>query len=261
MKFIQISDLHIVPPGGVLYGLDPEQRLRECLADINDKHPDAECIVVTGDLADKGDEVSYAHLKDILGTADLPVHILIGNHDRRPNFLKVFPSAKTDPNGFVQFTVDTEAGRFVCLDTNDDVDRNIGVLCQKRLDWLSAEMYRAAGMPVYLFMHHPPFAVGIKRMDEIALQNVEDFADIVTGRDNVRHIFFGHMHRPISGSWRGIPFSFLPSMNHQVALNFVIEHRVPGSQEAPAYAVIFAEPESTIVHLHNFLDRTATFNL
>ena len=261
MKFIQITDLHIVPPGRELYGLDPEKRLRECLADINENHPDAECIMVTGDLADKGDEVSYAHLKDILGDAKLPLHILIGNHDRRPNFRKVFTSVVVDPNGFVQFTVDTGVGRFICLDTNDEVDRNIGVLCEKRLAWLRAEMDRAAETPVYIFMHHPPFAVGIKRMDQIALQNVETFAEIVTGHDNVRHLFFGHLHRPISGSWYGIPFSFLPSMNHQVALNFVIEHRVPGSLEPPAYAVVFAETNSTIVHVHNFLDRTATFNL
>ena len=261
MKFIQISDLHIVPPGGILYGLDPEKRLRECLADIEEKHAAAECIMITGDLADKGDEVSYAHLKAIIETAKLPIHILIGNHDRRPNFLKVFTSAETDPNGFVQFTVDTSAGRFIGLDTNDDVDRNIGVLCEKRLEWLSRELERAAGMPVYIFMHHPPFAVGIKKMDTIGLQNVESFADVVTGRDNVRHIFFGHLHRPISGSWRGIPFSFLPAMNHQVALDFVIEERVPGSHEPPAYGVVFVEADSTVVHLHNFLDRTGTFNL
>src|SRR5256885_8190549 len=34
-----------------------------------------------------------------------------------------------------------------------------------------------------------------------------------------RSLSFGHIHRPISGSWRGIPFSTLRGTNHQVALH------------------------------------------
>jgi hypothetical protein len=53
----------------------------------------------------------------------------------------------------------------------------------------------------------------------------------------------------------------LPGTNHQVALDFVVEDEVPGSHEPPAYAVVFAYADSTLVHLRNFADRTATFNL
>jgi hypothetical protein len=86
-------------------------------------------------------------------------------------------------------------------------------------------------------------------------------AEVLLEHGNVCHIFFGHLHRSLSGSWRGIPFSNLPGTNHQVALDFVVEDEVPGSHEPPAYAVIFAYADSTLVHLRNFTDRTATFNL
>lgn len=261
MKFIQITDLHLVPPGELNYGLDPEKMLRACLDDIAARHADAEFVIATGDLTQAGNERAYRLLKEILdGWRMLPVHLLIGNHDDRATFRRVFPSAPVDPAGFVQFTLDTSAGRFICLDTNEKGD-HWGLLSPERLEWLGRELARAGDAPVHLFMHHPPFNVGIRKMDTIALKNGQEFAALIAGHRNVRHIFFGHMHRPISGCWHGIPFSFLPAMNHQVALDFVIEDDVPGSHEPPAYAVVFVEPELTLVHLHNFLDRTATFNL
>ena len=42
MKLIQVSDLHFVPPGTLLLGLDPRARLAGAIADINRHHGDAE---------------------------------------------------------------------------------------------------------------------------------------------------------------------------------------------------------------------------
>jgi 3',5'-cyclic-AMP phosphodiesterase len=260
MKFVQITDIHLVAPGDRLYGLDPKERLESCIEDINNQHSDAELAVITGDLAHRGEERAYRLLNDLLKRLKMPTHLLIGNHDDRKGFQAAFPSAAKDPNGFVQFSLDTPAGRFIGLDTNDPTGHH-GTLCRERLDWLDAQLREAAGRPVYLFMHHAPFAVGLRKMDTIALKDNHPFADILTSRGNVRHIFFGHLHRSLSGSWHGIPFSNLPGTNHQVALDFVVEHVVPGSHEPPAYAVVFALPEATLVHLRNFSDRTATFNL
>jgi hypothetical protein len=79
------------------------------------------------------------------------------------------------------------------------------------------------------------------------------FSDVLLGRD-IRHIFFGHVHRPVSGSWRGVPFSALRGLNHQVWLDFSVSQGIPCSLEPPAYAVILIDADSTIVHLHDFLD-------
>lgn len=258
MKFLQVSDLHMTATGP-LYGLDPEERLRACIADINNRHADAAHVIVTGDLAHHGEEAAYRRLKAMLADLVPPAHLLIGNHDHRDTFRRVFDDAPCD-GGYVQFSLETAAGRFICLDTNDEGHHH-GLLGTERLAWLAREVESAGDAPVYLFMHHPPFPVGIRRMDAIALRDAEGFAAIVAGRSNVRHLFFGHLHRPISGTWKGVPFANLPGLNHQVALDFAIEDQVPGSHEPPAYAVVFAGPDRTIVHLHNFLDRSNTFNL
>lgn len=260
MKFIHVTDTHLVEPGTLLYGLDPFERLKLCIADINRYHADAAFAIFTGDLAHWGAPAAYEGLKAALRNLVLPRHLLLGNHDDRVNFLAAFPDSPRDADGFVQFTFDTPVGRFICLDSNEP-RVSWGALCDRRRAWLKAELSRAGDLPVYLFIHHPPFGVGIKRMDEIALQEPEKFAEAVAAGRNIRHLFFGHLHRPIGGSWRGIPITTMRGTNHQVALDFAMEGVVPGSHEPPAYAVVFAEPDLTVVHFHDFLDRTNTFVL
>ena len=260
MKFIHVTDTHLVEPGRLLYGLNPLERLELCVADINRNHGDAAFAIFTGDLAHMGHPLAYDALHATLGKLAMRQHLLLGNHDDRGNFLAKFKDSPRDDDGFVQFSFDTSVGKFVCLDTNEP-KVSWGWLCEKRLDWLVAELDRAGTQPVYLFMHHPPFPVGIKRMDEIALQEPERFARVVAGRRNIRHLFFGHLHRPIAGSWKGIPFTTMRATSHQVALDFVTSGVVPGSHEPPAYAVVFVEDGLTVAHFHDFLDQTNTFML
>ena len=93
-------------------------------------------------------------------------------------------------------------------------------------------------------MHHPPFNIGIPTLDRINLQ--EDklrIRQIVNDFPNIKHLFFGHVHRPVSGSWHGIPFSTLRGTNHQVQLDLKTEDYLSISHEPPAYCVILLEPQ------------------
>ena len=260
-KFIHITDTHFVPPGNVLYGLNPIDRLALCVADVNRNHADARFAIITGDLAHKGQPEAYEALKHELDKLAIPYHLLIGNHDDRVNFRATFPDAKCDANGFVQFIFDIGDGvTAVCLDTNEP-GKPWGSFCEVRAAWLRETLASIGGRPVIIFMHHPPFKVQLKRMDDISLLGPEQFTDAVAGCGNIRHLFFGHVHRPVAGSWRGIPISTVRATNHQVALDFVIEGRIMGSHEPPAYGVVLLEAEQMIVHMHDYLDRTNTFLL
>ena len=97
-KIIQITDIHFVSQGKRLHGLDPQERLCACIRDINTHHSDADLCVLTGDLAEKGDIEAYRSLRDCLNMLTIPCHLMIGNHDNRENFLKVFPNAPIDKN-------------------------------------------------------------------------------------------------------------------------------------------------------------------
>src|SRR5690606_17531611 len=103
--------------------------------------------------------------------------------------------------------------------------------------------------------HHPPFPIHIPCLDRISLLEPERFAPLVAGRGNIRHLFYGHVHRPVCGSWLGIPVSTMRGLNHQVPFDFATVDRVPKSHEPPAYAVAFIEADHVAVHFHDYLDR------
>jgi Icc protein len=257
MKLIQITDLHLVAPGKTLFDSDPRERLRLCLGDVVRCHADADLVVVTGDLAHNGEPAAYQVLRDALSAFPLPTRLLIGNHDSRVNFHACFPDAPSDEGGFVQSAIDTPVGRLVFLDTNEPGTHE-GRYCARRRHWLARQCDGAEGRPIYLFMHHPMGRIRYRPMDDLGLAERDAFRDALRGRD-VRHIFAGHVHRPISGSWGGIPFSTLRGLNHQVWLDFSVAEGIPSSLEPPAYAIILIDDDDVIVHLHDFLDRSPKY--
>ncbi len=253
MKFIHISDFHLSAPGSLLWGLDPHDRVDRCLSDIGRWHGDAEFCVITGDLTDKGEPDAYAWLAERLRHFSLKTFVIIGNHDDRTALCDGIPGVPRDPNGFIQYGHDTEAGRFLFLDTYKGPVSE-GQYCDKRLGWLEAELANAADRPVWLFMHHPPFDIGIHYMDRIKLEDHEPFAEVISRHPDVRHIFFGHVHRAVSVNWQGIPCSALPGINHQVPL----KRESVGtaySVEPPMYGVVLIDGRQTVVHFDACLDR------
>lgn len=260
MKFVHLTDLHLVPFGRRLYGLDPNERLRLAIADINRAHSDADFVLITGDLVHHGELAAYQALKEGLLNLALPYHLLLGNHDNRDIFRQAFPHVPVDQYGFVQKVLDTSEGVFVFLDTNQP-GTHAGWLCGDRLTWVDSTLAQYSDRPVYLVLHHPPLPLGIRCMDIIALTQQKALEDILVKHGNVRHMFFGHVHRPIHGTWKGIPFSVHRGLNHQVALTFGEAEGIPGTHEPPAYAVVTVQGTTTIVHVHDFLDVSPRFNL
>ena len=147
-------------------------------------------------------------------------------------------------------------GRFLLLDTVEH-GKNWGSYCEKRSAWLRSQLEKAGSKAAYLFMHHPPFNIGIPALDRISLrEDSKRIQKIVNDFSNIKHLFFGHVHRPVSGSWHGIPFTTLRGTNHQVQLDLKAEDYLPISHEPPAYCVIFLEPQQTTVHFHYYLDNS-----
>lgn len=251
MKLIHITDLHLVPPGQTLWGLDPFARFDAALNDIAAHHADASLCAITGDLTEKGEAAAYELLKERLARFPIATHLMLGNHDDRANYLKVFGGA--DSSGYVQHAITREGCRLIFLDTLKGPPSSAGLYDAPRREWLRTELAASRGMPVYLFMHHPPFDIGHALMDLIKLEDAEEFARLLLGHD-VRHIFFGHAHRTISGAWNGIGFSALPSLNHQLPLIGGSIDTVY-SDEPPMYAAVTISSGMTVIHSDAYLHR------
>lgn len=254
MKIIHLTDLHLSAPGVPVWGLDAHDRAGRVLDDIANRHGDALFCVISGDLANDTDPLAYRWLAGRLAGFPLPTVLMTGNHDDRAAMRAELPGLMDDGNGFVQGVRETAAGTFLFLDTHKHPTITSGQYCEARQSWLRARLDEASGRPVWIFMHHPPFDIGIPRMDRIRLEEADAFGEIVAAHD-IRHIFFGHVHRPIYVNWRGIPCTALPGTCHQIPL---IETS-PGafSDEPPMYGVVLIGDEGIVVDMDAPLHRRA----
>ena len=255
MKFIHITDIHLVGKGSTLHEISPQARLKSCLEDITKWHSDAAFCVISGDLAEFGDEQAYLELKEQLSSFSMPCFLLVGNHDDRTVFQSVFKDYPKDPNGFVQHRHEVDNKVFLFLDTNKDGHGvHEGQLCSKRLAWLKAQLIEAQEKPTYIFLHHPPFEIGISYVDHIKLVEVEAFAETIAIAKNLRHIFYGHVHRMTYVNWRGISFTSLCSLSHHIPLN-PNSTESPFCDEAPAYGVVETTNDQLTINFNTFLQR------
>ena len=238
MKLLQLTDIHLTTPGKTIAGRDPNANFERALAHALAAHPDAEAIVITGDLSDWGDRADYLRLRDVRARLPVPMHLCIGNHDDRRTFLEVFPEL-VDKNGFVQRAAPLSEGTAILIDTWAP-ETHAGHFCEVRADWLSQTLADVSG-PVYLFCHHNPVPTHISPCDQIMLLDAERLgAAVAPFREKIAHIFFGHCHLPLSGSFHGIPVSAPRGTNHASFPSYGERSLLSSSDLPEAYAVIIA---------------------
>lgn len=255
IKLIQITDPHVGARGHAAFGVDPRAQLEACVADINAHHADAALCMVTGDLVNEGSAGEYANIEPVLRELKMPFRVLTGNHDERHALRRAFPAVPVDAHGFLQSTFAVPGGRVVLLDTLR-TGHPSGELCVQRLQWLE-ETLASANDDVYIAMHHPPMPLGIDYLDGIALSNAEDFWNaLAPHRERVRLIIFGHVHRPVSGTYRGVAFAGCPSTAHQVALELgpQAKRHLSYNREPPCYAVLEINAGDCIVHQQRYTE-------
>ncbi|MCD0500793.1 MULTISPECIES: phosphodiesterase [Achromobacter] len=261
MKFIHLTDTHLVADASDLYGTNPKQRLQQAVAHILAHQPDAQAVTITGDLTHYGHPGAYEHLRECLAPLTMPVFPILGNHDHREIFREYFPHVGRDPEGFVQYGVDFGDHLALFLDTNEP-GVHWGVFCERRAAWLR-EQLEASAKPVLLFMHHPFFPIGIRSMDLISLRDTGPFMAAIAGFEaRIRQVFFGHIHRPICGVYHGIGYSTLRGTNHQVALDLHgDESQIIGVHEQPQYGVVLLASDQVLIHTEDYLDCEMRYRL
>ena len=213
LKLIWLSDLHFVAEGDVL-GHDPRVRVQAAIDFINRHHADSDLCVLSGDLVNRGTLEDYGALAERLSGLNLPVLPMVGNHDDRQLLRAALSLPEDGMADFVQYAVQTAQGMIICLDTQKPGSDG-GELCAERRAWLQDVLRTHADTPAYLFMHHPPMALGLPMQDVDKLDDGEGVLDLICGHANVRHLFIGHVHRPITGTVKGIPFATMRSVLYQ----------------------------------------------
>lgn len=258
LKFVVMSDLHVMPEGELSMTLDTGARLERAIDAVIERHADADFCILAGDLADLGQPAAYEHLKAIIARLPIPVHITLGNHDRRPAFLDVFGNDFADATtGKVDKVIDVRGYRIIMLDSSEP-GRVDGVLEEDQIDWLRARLAEAADRPVIVVLHHNANALHI-RSDDIRLLEPDAFIEALKTHKDVRQVIAGHVHITSTATWRGLPFTTLAGGHYSVSFN-VDQPEAPIRRiEGPGQmAIVVGTPDRTTVLFDDFIDANAT---
>ncbi len=210
LRIVQFTDLHLLgDPAARLRGIDTERTFRDVLAAARRDCARADLLLLTGDLAERGETAAYARLRahlDAQRLADGRVLALPGNHDDPRRLAAALPGTGADRVAAV-----CHAGWELLLLDSSVPGRSEGRLDAGQLDWLDARLTRAAPRHALVVLHHPPLAIGSAWLDAIALENGAELLDLLDTHANVRGVLFGHVHQAFERRRRGVRHFATPS--------------------------------------------------
>ena len=205
----QLTDLHVGAED------DPSSagnfaRFAECLAAIGSAIRRPDLVLLTGDIAEKGDEASYARVFSAMEALGVRWAATLGNHDDPAAFRAAAAQSETaffKPGGVV------EAGswRIVLADTRRE-GRTGGYFDEARARLLDEMLAACPEVPTLLAIHHPPVAVGIDWIDpEPEAAWIGCLRKVLLRHRQVHQIICGHVHVPVMTQFGGIPLSIAPA--------------------------------------------------
>jgi Icc protein len=198
-------------------------RLAAAVEAVRATEPQPDAVLVTGDLADHATDKEYEQLRELLAPLQVPLHVLVGNHDDRRALRRHF-GVPGEADAPVRYSVDLGPLRLVVLDTKRPGEDS-GELGPEQLEWLDSELAAAPEQLTLVAMHHPPIVTGIPVWDEIGLPPADRQAlgDVIERHPQVRRLVAGHVHRTVTGELAGRSVLTVPSTYVQGRLNFAME--------------------------------------
>lgn len=205
-----LSDTHIhADPKHRFLGFYTYQNLQKTVDQIGARMPEG--LIITGDLArSRGNPDAYENVKSLLApiAKERPIHLTVGNHDDRENFMRAFPGSADINAGIADKYIATAmAGpiRMVLLDTLLYVNMFPGMLGKLQRIWLETYLKMSDDTPTILCFHHTP------RAD---LLDIRQLTDIVAPVRKVKAMVFGHSHKYEYSELDGIHLINLPAVGY-----------------------------------------------
>jgi predicted phosphodiesterase len=209
---VHLSDPHFVAEG-LLYGeLDPQAGLLEVLNALEASGLEPEAIIISGDLADKGNAEAYRRLRSICRAYGERIGAeliwAMGNHDERTNFQRLLldEAPRTVP---VDRSYNLHGLRVLVLDSSAPGHHH-GEITDAQLRWLTGQLETTADHGTLLVIHHPPVAPVQDLAVLSELRNQQKLARVLAGSD-VIGILSGHTHCTVFSTFAGIPVAVASS--------------------------------------------------
>lgn len=204
-----LNDTHIAEQHGDDHA--HPRNLRLAIEQILALAPRPAAVIINGDLAmSVGTPGDYRRFADLIAPlrASLPVHLTLGNHDTRDEFLRAFPdlrSASQLQEHRYNGVIDLPHARLVLLDSLKDTPAAPGRLGAEQIRWM-LEQADAGGKsrPIVLVSHHNPRVGGDAIHFPGGIEDTDAFWPELVARPQVKAFIHGHVHDWTLGMHSGI---------------------------------------------------------
>ncbi len=191
-----------------LFGVNTFRALKTTTDRIRERTLKPDLLVALGDLSEDGSERAYHDFHMLTGNLAESVIWVQGNHDNfdHPGYPHILNRLKTE----------LHSGRWHFIFLNTAIrGRDEGRLNDLEINRLKHFLELHSADYVVVFMHHQPVLVGSGFIDELALDNREQFLEVVAGNRSVRAVIFGHVHQQVDKMVDGIRMLSVPATSMQ----------------------------------------------
>ncbi|QHC68515.1 phosphodiesterase [Rathayibacter sp. VKM Ac-2759] len=246
-----LSDTHFLAEGAPLYGrVDTVTRLAEAVERLVERGGALDAIVVTGDVADRGEEDAYRRVRAALGPLGerfgCPIIWGMGNHDERSAFRRVLLDETDENEAPIDQVVDLDGLRLIALDSAVPGFHH-GALTDAQLDSLADVLAMPAPLGTILALHHPPLPTPLGAMTVLELRGMDRLEEVVRGTD-VRAILGGHLHYPTAATFAGVPVFVAGATSYTMDLG-APERELRGIDGAQSFSLVHVHPETVATSL------------
>jgi Icc protein len=226
VRLIQFTDTHLFGDAtGALRGVTCLPALRAAIADALPRMRDADALLLTGDLV-QDDPDGYGLVREVFGNSSVPVLCLAGNHDLPDQMQAQLNHAPFQVGG------ELELGRWLIVALNSWKPRSAsGRIGPEQMAHLRQVLNSHRNHHVLVCLHHHPIAMHSRWLDQVGLDDADEFMNIVRTHSNVRGVLWGHVHQSLDSFMHGVRFMATPATCAQFVPHsddFAIDDRPPG---------------------------------
>src|SRR4030095_16559470 len=193
----------------------PTENLKTVIPRVTATNPQG--VIINGDLARMSGELAdYEAIKKLLAplSDQAPTYLVLGNHDDRSNFFKIFDQpvgARQAVHDKFVLVIDQPVVRVILLDSLLYPTKTPGLLGKPQRQWLSKFLASSDARPTVLFVHHT-LSDG-----DGDLLDVDRLFEVLRPHKKVKAIFYGHSHEYSYGRHQGIHLVNLPAVGYNFA--------------------------------------------
>ena len=239
VSLAQITDCHIFASAEErLYGVDTRRSFEAVSKAVLDNSGHLDLLLATGDLSHDGSAESYAYLARQFNDMDIATFWLPGNHDETVSLQTNLTANGIDAAKHI-LVADWQ---IVMLDSTISGEVH-GRVSGSQMEFLNNCLRDYPNRYALVCLHHQALETGSLWIDQIGLQDSNQFRREVAQHVNVRGVLWGHVHQETHQTIGGIEWMSTPSSCAQFkpySKDFAI------GTEAPGYRHLDLHPDGSI---------------